>query len=95
MKRVDLGHKIVMIDPTDCGSTVGYSIVRRVSRGTSATIDLADCNRKIQWYFSARDASPTAKIDAAITLLQEFRAAWLKALRPVKLKRGRLVLQKK
>lgn len=82
--KTDLGHNIVAIDPTDCGSTVAYSITGRCRRGLSATVDLADCTRKIQWYFYGDDE--TKKIDAAIAMLEEFRAAWVaaRAARPKK-----------
>lgn len=80
--KTDLGHNVVAIDPTDCGSTVAYSITGRCKRGLSATVDLADCNRKIQWYFYGNDESGTEKIDAAIAMLEEFRAAWIAARAP-------------
>lgn len=72
-----LASDIAMIDPLDCGSTVGYAITRS-RHGMSAEVELSDCNRKINWYF-ADDASAVIKIDRALALLTDFRAAFVKA----------------
>lgn len=77
-KRTVLANDIIMLDPADCGSTVAYTIVRD-RLGVSSTVELADCNRKIEWYFSHRNADAVIKIDRAIKLLTDFRAALVKA----------------
>jgi hypothetical protein len=69
-----LGSRIEYIDPADCGSTIGFSIVR--GRRLSATIDLADCTHKIQWYFYGTEDG-VSKIDRAISVLEDFRVQWL------------------
>lgn len=75
-----IASEIVMIDPLDCGSTVGYTL-RRGTRGrVSGEILLSDCNRKIEWYFSEYDAdNSVAKIDRAINVLSHFRAEFIAA----------------
>ena len=73
-----LASEIVMIDPMDCGSSVAYTLRRNSRNHMSGEIDLADCSRKIQWYFGDQD-SDLAKIDRAIAVLNNFRAAFIKA----------------
>lgn len=70
--------KAAYIDPGDCGSIIAFEI-HTGRRGLMGNIDLSDCNRKIQWYFSKETGSK--KITEAISLLEEFRIAWLKALK--------------
>lgn len=72
-----LASDIAMIDPADCGSTVGYAITR-TRHGLSAEVELSDCNRKINWYF-ADSADAVIKIVRAIILLKEFHAEFVKA----------------
>lgn len=72
-----LASDIVMLDPLDCGSSIGYS-VSTSRHGLNGEIELTDCNRKIQWYFGD-EASSIAKIDRAIRLMTDFRAAFVKA----------------
>ena len=69
---------IVQLDPMDCGSSISYAVVRGRHGYLTGDVDLSDCNRKIQWYFG-RDDLP--KIDKAIKILTEFRAAFAKATR--------------
>jgi len=71
--------EISYLDPLDCGSTVGYT-VRRGRRGVTGEVDLSDCNRKIEWYFSSAPDS-IKKIDKAIEILQRFREEFSKARR--------------
>ena len=74
-----LASEIVMIDPMDCGSTIGY-VIREDRYGLSAEMALSDCNRKIEWYFSRSESnSAVAKIDRAIAVMNNFRAAFIKA----------------
>lgn len=78
-KRKLLASEVIMLDPLDCGSTVGY-VIRRGRRGINADINLSDCNRKIEWYFS-NDPSSVDKIDRAIGILHRFRDEFLKVRR--------------
>jgi hypothetical protein len=74
----------VFIDPENCGSSIGYYITTNEYKpkdkpavySTSATIVLADCSHKIDWNFGE---DSTAKIDAAISMLQEFRKKYIEA----------------
>lgn len=74
-ERKSIYNAIVYLDPLDCGSTIGYTINRRRTGSISAQVDLTDCNRKIEWYFS--DSTPIQKIDTAIAILTEFRTKLL------------------
>ena len=78
----------VFIDPEECGSSVGYHLTLSefTSKNSSpefyvsATVVLADCNRKIDWSFADLEANKNIeKIDAAIGMLQEFRKKYLDA----------------
>lgn len=75
----------MMIDPEDCGSTVGYA-VRRNEHGLSGEVRLSDCNRQIEWYFD-RQTSPD-KIQLILRLLHEFEEAWTKANKSRKKRRS-------
>ena len=66
------------LDPADCGSIVAYEIHEHRSRGFSAMIDLSDCSRKIQWYFS--EPTGVRKIDKALQVLQNFRREYIKVI---------------
>ena len=72
---------ITHIDPLNCNSTIGYTIIERRGLGLYADMDLADCGRKITWGFAKRDGNGVlAKIDKAIAIMQEFRTEWLRAV---------------
>lgn len=74
-----LAASIIQLDPVDCGSTVGYKIVK--GRDLWAEVDLSDCNRKIQWSFYSRNAEAgIVKIDKAIEILTKFRTDWAAAV---------------
>ena len=79
IKRHLYASETAYIDPLDCGSTVGYRL-RKGRRGVTATVDISDCNRKIEWYFS-NDPDSVAKISKAIEILQNFQKQFLKACR--------------
>ena len=67
----------VYLDPASCDSTISYKVV--ADRYLYGSIQLADCSRKIEWYFGGtRDSK---KIDAAIEALQAFRTAFTEALK--------------
>lgn len=68
----------VYIDPLDCDSTISFKIIRRRKGDTWGTVQLSDCNRKIDWYF-ADSTSSVKKIDNAIEALQAFRTEFIKA----------------
>lgn len=77
------------IDPANCGSTIGYTIIVG-RRGLYADVDITDCTRKVTWNFAQRDGDGVlAKIDAAINMLRDFRAAWEPAARRVAKRRSR------
>ena len=72
---------ITYIDPLNCNSTIGYTIIEG-RRGLYANMDLADCGRKITWGFAKRDGNGVlAKIDKTIAIMQEFRTEWLRVAR--------------
>lgn len=89
----------IFIDPPNCGSSVGYRMYvesREVNAGPpsavytthslEATVTLTDCNRLIDWSFywgGDTNDDNVAKIDAAIALLQEFRAEYVKTYKLV------------
>lgn len=60
------------IDPLSCDSLVSYKVVNG-GRRVWGSVQLADCSRKIEWYFGGSRPSSLAKIDNAIELLQRFR----------------------
>ena len=68
----------VYLDPASCDSTISYKVV--AGRYLYGSIQLADCSRKIEWYFGGTRDS-TKKIDAAIEALQAFRTAFTEALK--------------
>lgn len=89
VRRVPRVHAAVStyIDPLGCDSTVSYKVVSH--RYLSGSVQLSDCSRKIEWYFSG-DKSSLTKIDKAIEALQAFRAEFataLSAMKPVRKKR--------
>ena len=67
----------VYLDPASCDSTISYKVV--ADRYLYGSIQLADCSRKIEWYFGGKRDSK--KIDAAIEALQAFRTAFTEALK--------------
>jgi hypothetical protein len=70
----------VWLDPLGCDSTIAYKVIKR-SRRPWATVQLADCQRKIEWYFGG-DKAGLAKLDKAIAALQACRAM-IAGIRPV------------
>lgn len=80
----------IFISPQDCGSSVGYYITtnewtrkdKPTKYNINATVVLADCSHKIDWGFvTSSEATESGdnleKIDAAISMLQEFRKAYV------------------
>lgn len=74
------------LDPLHCDSTISYKIIDG-SRGVWGSIQLADCNRKIEWYFAGNDKT-MSKVDRAIESLQKFKVE-LSTARTVRVKRTR------
>jgi hypothetical protein len=64
------------LDPLGCDSTISYKIIDGPRR-TWGNVQLADCNRRIEWYFGADDS--VDKVDRAISILQDFRDQLLTA----------------
>lgn len=77
------------LDPLGCDSTVSYKVINS-GRRVWGSILLSDCGRKIEWYFGIE--RPLHKIDKAIAMLQEFRAAFVGAQksRVVRIRRARV-----
>ena len=76
IKRYCLASRIEYLSPKDCDSTLGYKITGR--KYLEAQMGLADCNRKIEWYFNP-DNDGLEKIDTILSIMTEFRAEFLKA----------------
>ena len=76
----------VFIDPENCGSSIGYYITinehtpkdKPTVYSLSATVVLADCSHKIDWGF-IEDTTTVEKVDAAISMLREFRKKYIDA----------------
>jgi hypothetical protein len=80
------------IDPGGCESIVAYAIVSRLNsrrRRFSANMDLSDCNRKINWYFSS-DADGLKKIDKVIEIMTNFRSEFVRAQKEIGRRKVRL-----
>lgn len=78
-RRVEkvIAARATHICPISCDSTVQYKVISG-RHGLWGTVQLADCNRKIEWYFRNGD-DVKAKMDTAIQALQEFRDTFLAA----------------
>lgn len=77
------------IDPVGCDSTISYKIINR-PRHLYGSVQLADCNHKIEWYFGGVYKDSLAKADKAIATFQEFRDALAAAqlARPKRVRRA-------
>jgi hypothetical protein len=64
------------INPLDCDSTISYKIISG-SRGTYGSMQLADCGRKIDWYFGKLDLP---KLDKVVETMQNFRTEFAASL---------------
>jgi hypothetical protein len=76
------------IDPLDCDSIISHKVVTRGTRSLYGSVQLSDCNRKIEWYFG-NSKSAVAKVDKAIEALQAFRADYVAAQAVIKTERTR------
>lgn len=61
------------IDPLHCDSTISYKVVKG-ARAVWGSVQITDCNRKVEWYFGSR-CEPVDKVSKAISMLEEFRTA--------------------
>lgn len=68
--RKVIAHNATYLEPLNCDSTVSYKIIESGKR-VWGSIQLADCQRKIEWYFS--DTESLDKVDSALKILTEFR----------------------
>lgn len=82
-----LAVKSEWIDPTDCGSIIGYRIYRS-DKYLTASMTLSDCHRIIEWWFNSDSPEITKnsleKIDNAIRILTEFKKEFVKATKGAK-----------
>ena len=76
MRRLLISTDSAYIDPIGCDSTISYKVVK--GKRLSGNVQLADCNRKIDWYFH-NDKTALSKIDKAIEMLEAFREEFAKA----------------
>jgi len=67
----------VQLDPACCGSMIGYSISLN-GASLCGSINLTDCNHMICWGFGDYEGG-IEKVDAAISILSEFRKHYVKA----------------
>lgn len=82
----------VFISPESCGSSIGYYITTAeytpkgrkgpTTHSISATVVLADCSHKIDWYFG-EDHAGLEKIDNALRTLQDFRKKYYQTQRRI------------
>lgn len=76
-------HGIEYIDPSLCGSSIGFRLSRSRYGGLNGQVQLADCGRKVSWEFDGQEQhtykANLAKIDKAINILQRFRRAYVSA----------------
>lgn len=78
------------IDPSDCGSTVGYRIHNNRTEDFEyhyayADVEIADCGRKVNWSFNFENFEDSlVKVDNAIVMLQEFKREFVKASKEFK-----------
>lgn len=80
----------VYIDPLHCGSSVGYRIGLSRYKVLTMGVRLTDCHKQIVWEFDDDTENPAVeKFDAAIAMLQEARAIWIKELAAHKRRFGR------
>lgn len=69
-----IASDVQYIDPLGCDSTIAYKIVKRGNTTKAwSNVTLSDCERHISWYFYSN--TPLTKIDKAIDMLNDFRAA--------------------
>ena len=82
-----VAEKSIYLDPCDCDSVVSYKVIYEIygkaDKHLRGTFSLSDCSRKIDWYFGNNNQRSVEKIDKAILMLREFRAAYIRELKVV------------
>lgn len=82
-----LAVKSEWIDPTDCGSIIGFRIYKG-GEYLTAIMTLSDCHRIIEWWFNSDSPNKTKesldKINNAIRLFTEFKKEFIKATKGAK-----------
>lgn len=82
-----LAVKSEWIDPSDCGSIIGYRIYRS-GEYLTASMTLSDCHRIIEWWFNSDTPQATQnsmdKINNVIRLMTEFKKEFVKATKVAK-----------
>ena len=73
-KTTVYASRVDYLSPQDCDSTLGYVITSR--RRLHANMQLADCNRKIAWYFDDESDS-LKKINNILKIVTAFKADFL------------------
>jgi hypothetical protein len=75
-----LDQDIQYIDPIDCHSAVGYTIATTDWGGFKASVELANCDRKITWEFDCSNEDQLdrsrLKVANAIALLRCFEESF-------------------
>lgn len=71
-KRKLVAAQSAYLDPLHCDSQIAYKVVEG-ARGIWGSVQLSDCQHKLEWYFNTTAASDKTKIDKAIDMLTEFR----------------------
>ena len=74
-KRTLVASASAYIDPLHANSTISYKVIS--SKSVWGSVQLSDCNERIEWYFGTGDQ--VDKIDKAVALLLEFKAAFVEA----------------
>lgn len=72
-KRKLVTARSAYLDPLHCDSQIAYKVIEG-ARGIWGSVQLSDCQRKLEWYFNTTTTSDKAKIDKAIDMLTEFRS---------------------
>ena len=67
----------VQLDPMSCRSMIGYTIVLD-GESLWGSINLTDCTHMINWSFGDCEGG-AEKVEAAISILSEFRKHYVKA----------------
>lgn len=91
------------LQPEEVGSSIRYQFTatarvpkdpKEASVQVEGEIALSDCNRIITWSWYDADEDGLQRLDAAIAMLQQARAAMTKALRVAARKRKQLGVEK-
>ena len=76
------------VSPTECNSRVGFTIATSRRGFLSGDVVLNDCDRQITWRLYHQEGYQALyKLDEAIRVLTNCRAAWIKATKGRRKKR--------